>query len=180
MSEWTIRITDPQTTLARNPPEFYIDNMFHIDDPDTGIRWLDVIKPSDVRNLRKIWISVHAVYNPGPYTDFITNNPPNGPRWRELLAKLSTEAECLEEMVLYLDSEPIVNHWGPAVDAEFVRTLGKFSNLQKLEIRGYFPKEWPSYLEVKTGLRVWQEEGQREQYLSSLREFQTGLKDQIL
>ncbi|KAJ6126246.1 hypothetical protein N7471_010739 [Penicillium samsonianum] len=180
MSESGIHITDPQTTLSKNPAEFYIENMSQIHNPDTGIDWLNMIKPSNIRNLRRLWISVHAVYNPGPHPDFLTNNPPNGPRWRELLEKLFTEAECLEEMVLYLDSEPTVNHWGPAVDADFARTLGKFSNLQKLEIRGYFPKEWPGYLEKRTGLRVWQEERQTEQYLSSLREFQELLKDQTL
>lgn len=51
---------------------------------------------------------------------------------------------------------------------------------ERLEIRGYFPKEWPGYLEKRTGLRVWQEERQTEQYLSSLWEFQELLKDQTL
>ncbi|KAJ6003608.1 hypothetical protein N7522_006300 [Penicillium canescens] len=180
MSKSTYHITDPQTTLPTNPLEFYIENIFQIDDPDTGIKWLNAIMPSNVRSLRKLWISVHAVYNPGPYTDFLTNKPPIGPRWREFLGKLFAEEECLEEMVLYLDSEPTVNHWGPSVDAEFVRTVGNFTNLQKLEIRGYFPKEWPGYLETRTGLQVWQEARQTERDLSLLKEFQILMKDQIL
>lgn len=115
MCESRIHIIDPQTTLSKNPPEYYIESMFQIHNPDTGIDWLNVIKPSNVRNLRRLWISAHAVYNPGPYPDFLTNNPSNDPRWRELLGKLFTEAESLEAesleaMVLYLDSEPTVNH----------------------------------------------------------------------
>ncbi|KAJ5335812.1 uncharacterized protein N7506_005748 [Penicillium brevicompactum] len=121
------------------------------------------------------------LYNPGPYNDFLTNKPPDGPKWRELLDKVSTEAISLREIVLYLDSEPAVNHWGPAVDVEFVRALGrlsKLSGLRKLQIQGYFPKEWPGYLEQTTGLRVWEEGTQNEQYLLSLRDFQRDLKDQ--
>jgi hypothetical protein len=98
--------------------------MFQIRNPDTGIDWLDTINPSDIRNLRRLCIYVHAVYNPGPHPDFLTNNPPNGPRWRELLEKPFTEAECLEEWCFRFDSEPTVNHWGPAVDGDFARTLG--------------------------------------------------------
>lgn len=119
-------ITDPRSTLLTNPPEFYIVNVLQTHDPDTGIKWLNSITTSNVRSLRKLWISVQA-YNSGPYKNlFKTNKPPNGPRWRELLGKLFTEAECLEKLVLYLDSEPTVNHCGPSVDAEFVRMVGNF------------------------------------------------------
>ena len=179
-ADWTMRQVISHDSESPYCRFMHIQNMFQIHSPDTGINWLNVIKPSNFRNLRRLWISVHAVYNPGPHADLITNTPPNGPRWCELLGKLFSEVKCLEEMVLYLDSEPTVNHWGPAVDAKFVQTLGKFSNLQKLEIRGYFAKEWPGYLEQRTGLHVWQEERQTEQYLSSLWKFQQRLKDQTL
>ncbi|KAJ5938285.1 hypothetical protein N7466_001419 [Penicillium verhagenii] len=181
MSDSRVHVINPQTTILEKSPTFYVKNEFQIFDPDTGIKWLQQITPRNVRNLRRLWISVHAVYNPGPYTDFLTDKPPNGPKWREFLDKISTEADGLQEIVLYLDSEPTVNHWGPAVDVEFVRALGRLSrinDLQKLEIRGYFPKEWPGYLEQTTGLKVWDETAQGEMYLRSLRDFQGGLKDQ--
>ncbi|KAJ5252864.1 hypothetical protein N7489_003274 [Penicillium chrysogenum] len=124
--------------------------MFQIRNPDTGIDWLDTIKPSDIRNLRRLCIYVHAVYNPGPHPDFLTNNPPNGPRWRELLEKPFTEAECLEEWCFRL-IQNLLSITGVQLWMVILR--------ERLEIRGYFPKEWLGYLEKRTGLWVWQEKG---------------------
>jgi hypothetical protein len=146
MSHPRIHITVPRTILPDNPPDFYYNSTFHIKDPDTGKQWLQRIAPFNVRNLRKLSVSVHAVYNPGPYAEILTNKPPNGPLWRELMGEVYAKGVGLQEMVLYLDSEPDFNHWGPAVDVKFVRELGKFSHLQKMDIMGYFPKEWPRYL----------------------------------
>jgi hypothetical protein len=42
-----------------------------------------------------------------------------------------------------------------------VRALGRIRGLQKLEIDGYFAKEWPAYLEEKVGMKVWERQGKR-------------------
>lgn len=62
--------------------------------------------------LRKLYCFVHAVYNPGPYPHFLTNEPPIGPKWCEFFRTLSMKASGLEEMAqemaLYLgDVRPL-------------------------------------------------------------------------
>ncbi|KAL1964775.1 hypothetical protein VTN77DRAFT_6642 [Rasamsonia byssochlamydoides] len=167
MSPLRIRIREPQALCHKNSPNFYAENTFQIDEPDFALEWLQKITTPNVRSLRKLWIYVHPVYH--------------GTIWYNLFNKLATEAVSLQEISIYLDSEPTCGYWGPAVDVNFVRALARISNLRKLEIDGYFPKEWPIYLEEKTGLKVWQAEKQgiyNEGYLSALREFQRRLKDQ--
>ncbi|KAK2748261.1 hypothetical protein FQN57_000919 [Myotisia sp. PD_48] len=192
-----MRIGEPRATRRDYDPDFYYAHGFKIDDPIRGLRWMQNITPLNARYLRKLDIFVPATYDPGLRTEFLPHKPPTvpkwvedlgnifgppeGPKWRELLEKISTEAINLQELTLYFDSdEPGVNRWGAAADPKFVQALGRFSNLQKLEINGWFPKEWPGYLQEKTGLVVWKAEGQPERYLQHLRKFQRKLKDQNL
>jgi hypothetical protein len=173
-----VRIRTSQACICEKTPGFYSHKTFQIDDPEVGLKWLVNITIPKVKMLRRLYCFVGPVYNPGPYPDFLTNKPPIGPKWCEFLRTLSIKASGLEEMALYLDSEPTWDHWGPAVDLDFVRALGCLSKLRKLEIDGYFPKEWPQYLEERTGLTVWDEGRQETRYLRTLRDFQRLLRDQ--
>lgn len=173
-----VHIRSPQAYITEETPGFYSHNTFQIDDPEVGLKWLVNITTPKVKKLRKLYCFVHVVYNPGPYPHFLTDEPPIGPKWCEFFRTLSMKASGLEQMAFYLDSEPTFDHWGPAVDLDFVRALGCLSNLHKLEIDGYFPKEWPQYLKERTGLTVWDEKGQETRYLRSLRDFQRLLRDQ--
>jgi hypothetical protein len=138
-----IQVWDPQAYICETSPGFYSNNRFQIHDPEVGLKWLANMTKRNAKELRYLYCSIHAVYNPGPYPDFLTNRPPNGPIWCRFIRALSAKASDLEEVTFYLDSEPTCHHWGPAVDPNFVRALGCMSQLRRLQIKGYFPKEWP-------------------------------------
>lgn len=177
MSPARVRIFHPKEHSNEPDPDFYSDNTFTFFRPMVAIEWFQNITPSNVKKLRKIYLCVNPVYEPGPDPDFLTAQPADGYKWCQLLNKMATELPGLREVKVYLDSEISFGHWGPGVDVNFARALGRFSKLSKLKIDGYFGKEWPEYLRGKTGLTVWEADGQSAWYLKHLREYQDMLGD---
>jgi hypothetical protein len=147
-----------------------------IDDSSWALRWLEQIGRDNVKHLAKLRIFVHAVYHLGPYPGLF-DEPPSGPKWCELFDKLASEATGLRDIYIYWDAEPAFWHFGGGFDVDVVRALARIKGLQKLEIYGYFAKEWPAYLEEKTGMKVWESQGQKEWYLKELEKFQRNTKD---
>ncbi|OJJ42150.1 hypothetical protein ASPZODRAFT_137461 [Penicilliopsis zonata CBS 506.65] len=197
MDEPRIRLTDPRA--AAGDASFYSQHTFQIEYPDVGLQWLCDMPPKNVQQLRKLSMYIHPLYHAGPDNrdapdspsppdspdspdSLERQTPANGPLWCDLLDKISTDATGLEQLTLYLGSEPLMDHWGPAVDINFVHALGQLGNpnLRSLQIAGFFPKEWPLYLQQRTGLTVWDAAGKQEGYLTRLREFQRMLHDQTL
>lgn len=158
-----IHITDPQRTYHQTSPGFYSRNIFQIEDPVIGLQWLETLNPSLMQSLGQIDLYVRPAYHL---------------EWPALLNKLSTEAVGLQVLDVFLVVEPSANQWGAALDVEFVRALGRFQDLSTMELRGWFPKEWPEYLESKTGLDVFKESEHEGWYLKSLRRFQSMLDRQ--
>ena len=147
-----------------------------IDDPSWALSWLDQISRDNVKHLAKLRIFVSAVYNLGPHPS-ISDRPPTGPKWCELFNKLASEAISLRDIYIYWDAEPYFWHFGGGFDVNVVRALARINGLHKLEIDGYFAKEWPAYLEEKVGMKVWEGQGQEERYLKWLKKFQRDIKD---
>ena len=146
-----------------------------IDDPSGALRWLAQIGRDNVGSLTKLRFFIHAVYH--PYPDICGRPPPNSPKWCELFDRLASEAKGLREIHIYWDAEPILRHYGGGSDVDVVRALARITGLQKLEIDGYFAKEWPAYSMDKVGVQVWKRQGQRECYSKELRKFQRDVKD---
>jgi len=57
--------------------------------------------------------------------------------------------------------------FGGGTDVDVVQAIARIKGLDQLEIAGYFAKEWPAYLEEKTGLKVWDPQGQEDWYLGN-------------
>jgi hypothetical protein len=114
-----------------------------------------------VDSLAKLRIFVHAVYHLGPHPD-LYDRPPSGPKWCELFDKLASEAIGLRDIYIRWDAASEFWHFGGGFDVDVVRALARIKSLHKLEIGGYFAKEWPAYLEEKIGMKVWERQGQEE------------------
>jgi len=169
-----IEIRDAQSVRRNASPAFYSENTFVIDDPSWAVRWLEKIGRENVQHLAKLRIFVHAVYHFGPHVD-IFGRPQSGPKWCELFDKLASEAICLRDIFIHWDAEPTCWHFGGGYDVDVVRALAKIKCLERLEIYGYFAKEWPAYLKEQVGTDVWDRQGQKEWYLEELNKFQQNL-----
>ena len=64
------------------------------------------------------------------------------------------------------------HHLGGGHDVDVVRALGRLKGLKKLEIDGYFAKEWPAYLEQELGMILWEEAARTGEYVVELRKYQ--------
>ncbi|KIW14864.1 hypothetical protein PV08_07649 [Exophiala spinifera] len=100
-----------------------------------------------------------------------------GPPWCKLFRRLAADGVGLRQIYVYWDSETTFGHFGGGADVEVVRALAEIRGLQKLEIDGFFAKEWPAYLQGKTGLTVWSPHGKKAWYYQELRKFQRNTPD---
>lgn len=171
-----VLIRDPQSIRRKASPAFYSENTFTIDDPSWALTWLDRISRDNVKHLAKLRILFSGVYNFGRHPD-ICGRPPTGLKWCELFDKLASEAMGLRDVYIYWDAEPCIWHFGGGYDVDVVRALARINGLHKLEIDGFFAKEWPAYLEEKVGMKVWEVQGRKASYLEELKKFQQGIKD---
>ena len=178
MAEQTIQIFEPKSIQRQVSPAFYAENVFMIGDPTFALEWLEKIAIGNIKHLAKLRIFVHAVYEKGifPPGD-IFYRPPSGPPWCKLFRRLAADATGLQQIYIFWDSEPTCWHFGGGADVEVVRALAEIRGLQKLEIDGYFAKEWPAYLQEKTGLTVWSPNGRKDWYYRELRKFQRNTQD---
>jgi hypothetical protein len=176
MAPSQVPIRDPQSIHHQASPAYYSENTFMLDDPSFALRWLEQIGQDNIKHLAKLRIFPSAVYNLGPYPSF-SGAPASGPKWCELFDTLANKAIGLREIYIYWDAEPTCWHFGGGFDVDVVRALARIQGLQKLEIAGFFAKEWPAYLEGKLGMKVWGRQGQEEWYLKALRKFQRDLRD---
>jgi hypothetical protein len=182
MAEQTILISDPKSIQRQISPAFYSENVFaNISNPTFALEWLDKIGKDNIKHLAKLRIYVHPVYERGifPPGD-VFYNPQSGPPWCKLFRKLAADATGLRQIYIFWDSELTFGHSGGGADVDVVRALAEIRGLQKLEIDGYFAKEWPAYLQRKTGLTVWTPIGREDWYLRELRKFQRDTRDLAL
>jgi hypothetical protein len=186
MAQRPIRVGDPLSIHREPSPAFYSENTFKIDDPDRALNWLQQITSTNTKHLTKLSVFVHAVYSPGvlgwgsiPASSIFSNGPPCGPKWRTLFDKLAAEAVGLQELDIFWDAEPTCWHFGGGADVDVVQALAQIKGLDKLEIGGYFAKEWPIYLKKKMGLKVWDPQGQEDWYLGELERFQRSIVDSM-
>jgi hypothetical protein len=153
----------------------YTENIFSVINPAHYIPFLARIGPVHIKELKTLEISV-----PGA-------RQKKG-KWIPLLEQLAQEAESLRDIKICFNAEETVwglGGWGKDVD--FVRALGKIGGLEKLELKGYYAKRWPEYLEEKTGAVVvakpgFYEEGvgdeqEMEEKLASFIQYQRGAGD---
>ena len=187
MAQRQIRVGDPHSIHREPSPTFYSENTFAIDDPDLTLNWLQQITSANIKHLTKLRVFIHAVYSPSLLgwgklhaSNLFSNEPPCGPKWRALFDKLAAEATGLRELYIFWDSEPTCWHFGGGTDVDVVQALAQIKGLDKLEIAGYFAKEWPAYLEKKTGLKVWDPQGQQDRYLRELERFQRSIRDLVV
>lgn len=178
MAKQTIHTFEPAAIQPQISPAFYNENVFTISDPTSGIVWLDKIGTDNIKYLAKLRIFVHAVYERGifPPGDIFCRQP-SGPPWCKLFQRLAADGTGLRDIYIFWDSEPTFGHFGGGTDVEVVRALAEIRGLQKLEIDGYFAKEWPTYLQEKTGLTVWSPTGRQDWYYRELRKFQRNSQD---
>ena len=90
------------------------------------------------------------------HLDFYVPFPATPPSWLRLFNMLAKEASGLRSIRLRLDSSFERGIWcgGLGDNVSFVRALAKIQGLEELFITGYYAKNWPEYLERKTGARV--------------------------
>jgi hypothetical protein len=90
------------------------------------------------------------------HLDFYVPFPASLPSWVRLFNMLAQEASGLRSIRLRLDSSFERGIWcgGLGNNVFFVRALAKIQGLEELSITGYYAKNWPEYLEKKTGARV--------------------------
>ena len=126
-------------------PILYSQNIFAISEPEQIFRFIvqvGLVNFKLVRTLH-IWVPWKAKLAP----------------WLQLLHILAEEASGLRSIDLgwsvnYGFHEPGAKERGLGDSLDFVRALGKIQGLEKLVIGGYYAKNWPVYLEGRTGVRV--------------------------
>ena len=165
-------IHPPYNETPSLDPTFYRGNTFLFNYPDLVLRWLRRLSPSCLTAIRSIRVFVHAVYNPGPAGDWLTNKPAGGPQCVALFEYLAAKATSLKHITIYLDQERTMGHWGGGNDTKLLQAIGKLQTLDTFELRGFFARQWPSYLRGRTSCEVWKAEGQAASYLRELDNFQ--------
>jgi hypothetical protein len=119
----------------------YSQNVFAISEPEQMFRLIARIGLVNFKLMKElhIWVPWMAELSP----------------WLQLLHVLAEEASGLRYVKLGwgADREGIWER-GLGDDLDFLRALGKIQQLEKLFIEWYYAKNWPAYLEVKTGARV--------------------------
>lgn len=157
-------------------PEFYRDKIIIFDRPDRGLKLLRKLPPSCLTAIKTIRVCVHAVYNPGPEGHWWSGAPADGPQWVALLEYLVGEATGLRELEVIVDADRSFNHWGGGYDPQLLHALGKFRTLDTFKLKGFFARQWPSYLQAATGCEVWNAAGQTDWYLKELAKYQSDVE----
>ncbi|KAK3940982.1 hypothetical protein QBC46DRAFT_432756 [Diplogelasinospora grovesii] len=170
----------------------YSGNVFNLSEPEQMFRFMAQIGPINIKLVRSldVWIPWMADVLP----------------WLTLLNALSKEAAGLKYIELgwgadcefpwMLERGAKERGWGDNV--LFIRALAKIQGLEKIHIKGYYAKHWPSYLMAKTSAQVQAECGQyhepgpdddpktiqwiqelNESNLRSFREYQKGTEDLV-
>ncbi|KAK4539375.1 hypothetical protein LTR36_011005 [Oleoguttula mirabilis] len=139
MEQTWVRDARPFPTIPS--PQYYSTTLFHIDEPDQALRWLDKIGGDNVRSLTKLRLWVGAVY----HDDSLVFGKGDKRVWRTLFSRLATMTH-IRELVVSWDAELSMGHPGGGADLGLVRRLGRMDFLERLTIGGYFAKEWPGYL----------------------------------
>jgi len=171
-----IGITSLHNKTPSLDPKFYCDNTFLFDYPDLVLKWLRKLSPSCLTAIRTIRVFVHAVYNPGPTGNWLTDEPAEGPQWVALFEYLAAKATGLKNLWIYLDQERSMGHWGGGNDTQLLQALGKLRTLDTFELEGFFARQWPSYLRVETTCEVWNADGREDWYLRELARFQSSVR----
>jgi hypothetical protein len=135
-------------------PILYSHHVFRITAPEEMMRLMAQIGPTNTKLIRAldIWVPADADIFP----------------WLALLDVLSKKASGLrlveigwgskfEGLQLSLLNRPKGRGLGDNV--HFVRTLASIRGLNRLILRGYYAKHWPSYLTKMTGAQVQAEAG---------------------
>ena len=187
VSQHLIRTNSPDSIRKEPCLLFYSSNEFVIDDPKRGLEWATRITKANLEYLTKLRIFIPGVYYDLDFDQMLQNLRQGmkgksgvieyGPRWRAFFEKLAAGAKNLKIVFIYFDAEDTMGHYGGGADVDVVRAIGKLHGLEQLKIGGLFAKEWPGYLEQKTGLKVWDTEDQSEGMLRELRKFQRRYRD---
>ena len=164
------------------PPSFFSNNCFTIDVPVPAVTWLGAIG-SNIQHLREVRIIMPADWQDIPprragvsqfdeqlqdmFDLIFRQEPPSGPLWCKVFDELAVGATGLQSLFVYWDAEGFIHHGGGA-DVDVVRALGRIKGLQRMEIRGFYAKEWPKYLEEKMGIKVLEDsDSQMRRYLKN-------------
>ena len=134
-------------------PIFYSKNEILVDEPEPIIRWLTRIGRINVRHLRRLRIFVGAVNYGGDFSS--RDSACVGHLWYKLLDELARDAAGLRHIYVYWSFKC---SGAAGKDLPFVRRLGKLQRLQSMDLDGYYPKQWPSYLAKKLGIEVQEEQ----------------------
>ncbi|KAH8899686.1 hypothetical protein GQ53DRAFT_836683 [Thozetella sp. PMI_491] len=187
-------VTSPRAITTEYAPAFYNASTFRITEPEHGLAFIRSMRPDNLAHVRRLSIFVEAFYATVPPRLEQHSLPfwvprPNAPAWYALLDAVRDRLPGLCELEIYLHAELTGFHQdiprlGAGNDPEFARRLAGLRGLEKLELDGFFPREWPAYLErelglstsddgaVKLGGSVWAPEGRTDSYLKLLRRYQ--------
>jgi hypothetical protein len=170
----------------------YSENVFNLSEPEQMFRFMAQIGPTNLKlvKLLDMWIPWMADIFP----------------WLTLLNDLSKEAAGLEYIELGWGAKCEVpwmlergaKERGLGDNLLFVRALAKIQGLEKIHMKGYYAKNWPSYLKTETSAHVLAECGHyvepgaaddsgtikwkqelNESNLRSLMEYQKGTEDLV-
>ena len=129
----------------------------NVSQPGPLLKWLST---NDAALITNLYICVDAVVQ--------TSQSPH--EWCKLFDKLKHEATNLLGLNVYWDAED--PHMGLGRSVVFVRGLAQLKVKQSFRIQGFYAKDWPRYLEEKTGLRP-NEEFSSEGLRRDLRKYQS-------
>ena len=117
------------------------------------------------------------VYRPGGISEFLQQIGPSNSKllktlrirlpqiavldpWLQVLATLAQEATGLKHLSIEMKAEEIPEpRRGLGSSLKFVHALGRIRSLEKLDMQGFYGKEWPAYLEKELGIQVHATEG---------------------
>ncbi|KAH9896380.1 hypothetical protein F4778DRAFT_794155 [Xylariomycetidae sp. FL2044] len=124
---------------AEAVPVLYSRNIFAAPNQETMLNLMARIGPINVRQLRYLEIVIN--YN----------------TWEaglRLLDDLAEQASGLRHLLIIWNAMSIHSHRRLENRMEFVRRLERLTALERITFRGYYPKNWPAYLEQQLGIHV--------------------------
>lgn len=126
-------------------PILYSKNVFDICEPKTAFDFIAVVSPTKFKLIMTMELSVSSSADIS--------------EWLALLKVISMEATGLRYLEVgwganYATSSSWPRDRGLGDNVPFVRALAKFRQLDKLKIRGWYARNWPSYLKKELGAHV--------------------------
>lgn len=134
-------------------PILYTRNVFGISRPENAMHYMTQIGPDNTKLIRTLHAYVSWWADALPWVALLNTQAKDAAGLRFVELSWGSESE------LPFRGNMLHNIRGLGDNVLFARALASFKQLEKLRVRGFYAKNWPSYFEKELGIQVHAECG---------------------